>query len=210
MVSPKNHKPRPFVIGLVGGIASGKSHVAAMFESLGVPRIDADALAHEVLARPLIARRLGQVFGEHILAADSSVDRRAIASIVFGDSEQARQSRKKLEEIVHPLVHAAAVHELRLLNEASPPHQAVVIDAPLLLEANWAPMCHAILFIDTPEELRLQRSLTRGWSEEQFRRREASQMPLSEKRQHATHLIDGSTDDATLKHRLTRLLAELS
>ncbi len=201
---------QPFVIGLVGGVASGKSYVAQVFEDLGAVKIDADVLGHEVLKRPLIARRLRQVFGEQILLDDGSVDRRKLGTLVFGTQPQAHAARKQLEEIVHPLIHAAAVQELRKFKESTAPPLAVVIDAPLLLEAGWAPLCDAILFIDTPVEVRRRRAVERGWTEQDFGSREAAQLSLQEKRVQATHIVPGDGTAEELRRTLRKLIDEIA
>lgn len=199
---------RPFVIGLVGGIAAGKSTVAKAFDQIGIPVIDADELAHGVLKQRRIAEELGKVFGDEILT-DSVIDRAKLAAIVFGDTVHAQQSRQKLESIVHPLVHASAVNRLLSIKESAQPPIAVVLDAPLLLEAGWSPMCDAILFIDTPYDDRLNRCRVRGWTETQFVAREKAQMPLNEKRANSTHIVSGLTTAEQLTKTLKRLLDEI-
>ncbi len=203
-------RKKPFVIGLIGGIAAGKSHVAKAFQNLGVPCIDADHLAHEVLGRPLVVRRLGQVFGEGILAPDGSIDRKKLGLLVFGKEPNANRSRAQLEEIVHPLIHAAAVQQLRALCESDHPPAAIVLDAPLLIEAGWEPMCDAILFVDTPFAERLARVQARGWTENELVHRESVQIELQKKRAHATHVVSGNADDQQLRESLISLLEELT
>ena len=200
---------KPFVLGLVGGVASGKSHVARTLERLGAVSIDADQLGHQVLLRPLIVRRLRQLFGPHIIDAAGVVKRKELGELVFGDSAAAGEARRELEAIVHPLIHAAAVHQLRGLQEAEDPPELVVIDAPLLLEAGWAPLCDAILFIDSPTEVRLRRARERGWSEQDFNHREAAQMPLERKRKEATHIIVGEAEPQEQERQLRRLIEEI-
>lgn len=200
---------RIFTFGLVGGIASGKSHVASRLEALGAVRIDADQIAHEVLKRPMVIRRLSQVFGDDILDADGLISRKMLAKIVFGQSPQATQARKQLEEIVHPQIHASAVQELQRLNSTEPRPVAAVIDAPLLLEADWAPMCDAILFVDSSKETRRERAKQRGWSSEELDSREAAQLDLDRKRRAATHIIPGDGATEELDRRLNRLLEEI-
>lgn len=207
MALPKRKKP-PFVIGLVGGIAAGKSTIASSFEQMGMPIINADELAHDVLAQPRIALQLGQIFGDDILT-NSAIDRSKLAAIVFGDSTAAGLLRKKLEAVVHPLVHAAAVNRLLKLKESAHPPLAVILDAPLLLEAGWAPMCDAILFVDTPYDERLNRCRARGWAEAQFVARETAQMPLNEKRANATHIVSGIDAQKQIDTRLSQLLTEI-
>lgn len=203
-------KSKTTVIGLVGGVAAGKSHVARIFEQHGGVIIDADELGHTVLSRPLNARRIGQIFGTQVLDSDGQVSRQRLGQLVFGDDVESQQRLALLEEVVHPQIHAEAVKQLRKLREQTNPPSVIVIDAPLLLEADWAPMCDLILYIDAPAHVRQQRATQRGWSEQHFQHREANQLSLEEKRKQATHFIDGSADDADLAAAIDRILAELS
>lgn len=194
---------KPITIGMVGGIASGKSHVARQLAALGAEVIDADQIGHEILEQPLIIRRLAQVYGTEIVVRDS-IDRRALANLVFGDDEASVRRLEQLQEILHPMIHAEAIRQLRRFSEQADPPRAVVVDAPLLLEAKWDSLCDVILFIDTPQEIRVQRAKSRGWSEQHFEAREAKQMPLNAKRAAATHIIP-SSDEAEVERALAQL-----
>lgn len=198
-----------FVVGLVGGVASGKSRVAQGIAAQGGAVIDADRLGHDVLQRPLVAQQLARQFGPLVLAAGGGVDRQALGSLVFGNTPAAAVALKKLEAIVHPQIRAQAISELTRLRSSQPPPTAIVIDAPLLLEAGWAPLCDVIFFVDTPIEIRRQRALRRGWSDDHFDAREQAQMPLDEKRRAATHVINGTADEAHLHSTIARLLGEM-
>ena len=198
-----------FVVGLVGGIASGKSRVAAMFASLGAAVIDADRLGHDILQWPTIVRQLTQRLGPSILNDDGQIDRRQLSKLVFGSEPDSAQRLKQLEEVLHPQIYAEAVRELKRLLASERRPSAIVIDAPLLLEAQWAPMCDLILFIDTPEEVRRGRAAQRGWSTEHFESREQKQWSLDAKRRAATHIIDGTADETSLRSTITRLLREM-
>ena len=194
-MSSKDTRPQLTIVGVIGGIASGKSNFTNILQSLGAEKIDADALAHVVLKRPLVIRMLTQLIGSGILNSKGEVDRSKMAEIAFPLDGSRSQALKHLEEVTHPLIHAEAVRRLSALSETGET-KSVVIDAPLLLEAGWAPMCDAIVFIDTPEHVRMARAAARGWSEKHFRAREAIQLPLEEKRLRATHMVSGelSTD----------------
>lgn len=203
-------KRKVFVVGLVGGIASGKSQVGKMFESLGGLVIDADKLGHEVLQRPNVANKLSQVFGTTILDGNGQVLRRELGRLVFGEEADSATRRKQLEQIVHPLIHGEALKRLDEARNNPNPPSAVVIDAPLLLEKHWTPMCDVILFIDTPEAVRLERAQQRGWSQEHFEARERSQLSLDEKRKAATHIISGMLNEETLRSTIIKLLREMN
>jgi dephospho-CoA kinase len=186
-------------IGLVGGVASGKSLVAKTLVELGAVHLDADRTGHEVLADDAEVHRLlvGR-WGDSIVAADGRIDRAAIARHVFGGSESAAADRAFLESVLHPRIGARL--KQRAEEAAISGKPAVVLDAPLLLEAGWKPLCDVILMIDSPRELRRKRAATRGWSEAEFDLREAAQWPVDKKRQSADAVIS-NTGTADELHR---------
>lgn len=187
------------VIGVVGGIASGKSVVARRLAEWGAAQLDADRTGHEVLDEPSVRDALVARWGSDILDAEGRVNRRAVASVVFGGgsaSQQARaaEERRFLEQIVHPRIRARLEKEIeRLREEGQTP--AVVLDAALLFETQWNTLCDEILFVDVPREMRLERARrSRGWTDEQFAWREAAQWDTERKRQAADVVIDNSQD----------------
>jgi dephospho-CoA kinase len=189
-------------IGLVGGVASGKSVVAKMFVELGAGLLDADRMGHEVLATNAeVHAALVHRWGSGILRPDGAIDRSVIASHVFGNTPAATVDRDFLESVLHPRIQAALDSQKRDFDAAGCP--AVVLDAPLLLEANWAPQCDVIVMVDAPREIRLARARERGWSDAEFARREASQWPVEKKRAAATHTVsnDGSIHNLRPKVR---------
>lgn len=208
MTSNDSHQ-KTFVVGLVGGIASGKSRVAAMFASLGAAVIDADRLGHDILQSPLISHQLTQLFGPTVLDDAGGINRRELGKLVFATAPDSAKRLKQLEEVLHPQIYAEAVRELKRLLASDPRPSAIVIDAPLLLEAQWAPLCDLILFVDTPVEVRRGRAAQRGWSTEHFDSREQKQWSLDAKRRTATHIIDGTADETTLRSTITRMLSEM-
>lgn len=188
----------PILVGLIGGIASGKSTVARMLHARGALWIDSDRVAHDVLNSHEVTGLLRERFGEGVIQSDGLADRKAIASFVFGASEAAAQNLKWLESIIHPRVRR--VSEERIAADAGR-HRVVVIDAPLLLEAGWGPFCDRILFIDTPLPLRQRLASQRGWPIEELQRREAAQLPLDQKRAQASDVItnNGSLEELELQ-----------
>jgi dephospho-CoA kinase len=183
-------------IGLVGGVASGKSLVAKMLVDLGAGLLDADRTGHAVLAEdPAVQRAVHQRWGDEVFAADGTVDRSAIAKRVFAASGSAELDRRFLEELLHKRIRK------RLLQKkdqfAAEGKTAVVLDAPVLLEAGWGPMCDILLMVDVPREIRLNRALNRGWTEAEFDRREAAQWSVDDKRREAHFMITnaGSEDE---------------
>ena len=179
------------VIGLVGGIGSGKSVVGEILVELGCVVTNSDRVAHECLEEPSVVTMLVSRWGDRILSPDGSPDRSAISGIVFSDDAE----RIWLESVLHPMVN----HRRRMTFESLDPNTpGFVIDAPLLFEAGIDSECDMIFFVDAPLDQRLERVMTsRGWSEENLTAREARQMSLEVKRARSTHLIsnDGSIED---------------
>jgi dephospho-CoA kinase len=189
-------------VGLTGGIASGKSTVSSLLAQLGAVVIDADALAREVVARgtPGLAAVV-EAFGSQLLTEEGNLDRVAMGALVFADAEQ----RKVLEGIVHPLVFERIVE----LEQRAGPGDLVVHDIPLLAESGRAGTFDAVLVVDAPEELQVQRMLReRGWTEEDARSRIAAQVPREERRSIATHLIENTGTIEDLRRRVHAVHAE--
>jgi dephospho-CoA kinase len=182
-------------IGLVGGVASGKSLVAKVLVELGAGLLDADRTGHAVLAEdPAVQRAVHERWGDEVFAADGSVDRAAIARRVFAEGGTAELDRRFLEELLHKRIRR------RLLDKkdqfAAEGKPAVVLDAPVLLEAGWGPMCDILLMVDVPRDIRLQRARRRGWTEAEFNRREAAQWSIDDKRREAHYMItNAGTED---------------
>jgi dephospho-CoA kinase len=195
-------------IGVVGGVASGKSLVSQQLAKLGAGVLDADRAGHDVLTDdPEVRAALVNRWGPTILTADGHVARRAVAIHVFADTPAAIENRKFLEDLLHPRIRALLDDQRRqFLDEGRP---AVVLDAPLLLEARWGPMCDVILFVDTPLSARLAHAKTRGWSEAEFNRREASQWPVEKKRLAANAVLSNSGSVDELRAAVARTWKEL-
>jgi dephospho-CoA kinase len=191
---------RPPVIGLVGGIGAGKSTVAGLLAELGCVVCDSDSLARESFSDPAIIDGLRSRWGERVFAKDGSIDRRRIAAIVFSDAE----ARAFLEGLTHPWIES---RRHRLFAAAPASTKALVIDAPLLLEAGLAAQCDAVLFVDASRDLRLSRvALHRSWDEDELARREAAQWPAERKRAQSTHVILNDGDSASLRRQAGEFL----
>lgn len=182
------------ILGLTGGIASGKSFAAGLLAERGAVVLDADRHAHAVLGEPAVLEAMVERWGQAILAEDGSIRRSEVARRVFGDSSEATAERRFLEGLVHPRVRQRLKAELA--DAAQRGVQVAVLDIPLLFEAGWADGCDAVLFVDTPLEIRQQRAAQRGWSAEELARREASQMAVDEKRAAANEIIPGGSEAA--------------
>ncbi|MBV9823766.1 MAG: dephospho-CoA kinase [Actinobacteria bacterium] len=174
-------------IGLTGGIGSGKSTVGARLVELGAVLVDSDRLAREVVAvgKPGLAEVVER-FGPEVLAADGSLDRPRLGQLVFGDPA----ALADLNAIVHPLVRARS-EELTEAAAASGA-AAVVQDIPLLVEGGLAPGFDAVIVVEAPLELRLQRLAGRGMDEQTARARIAAQASDEQRREVADVLLDNS------------------
>ncbi len=191
------------ILGIVGGIGSGKTHVAAEFARLGAAVIDADHLGHEVLELPEIRAAARARWGERVLGPAGRIDREAVAAIVFAPTPQAAEELAYLERLTHGEIRRLA--ELRvdeLLSRGDVP--AIVVDAPLLVEAGWNGFCDKIVYVEAPEAVRSSRVRSRGWSEEELQRRQRRQAPLAEKRKLADVVIDNSGDATATRAQVER------
>ena len=178
------------ILGIVGGIASGKSVVARHFETLGAVRLDADGAGHAVLEEPAVKQALVGRWGPQVLDAAGRTDRGAIGRIVFAGTEDADSEKRFLEQLTHPRIAARLQSDLEAARQQHRP--AAVLDAALMIEAGWDQLCDHLVFVEASREQRLQRALERGWTESEFQRREATQLSLDVKRARADSIIDNS------------------
>jgi len=178
------------VIGILGGVASGKSLVAGEFTRLGAGVLDADQAGHEVLRLPKIEAAARARGGDGICGADGHIDRGRLARIVFAPSCEAAEERSYLEQLTHPEIGHRLAAQLGRMEAAG--KTVAVLDAPLLLETGWDRLCDCLVFVEAPPEVRLARAGRRGWSREDFQAREGAQDALEEKRRRAQFVIDNS------------------
>ncbi len=195
---------RPRVIGIVGGVASGKSLVARLLQSRGASVINADLIAHELLDELEVQQSIVERFGTSVLDADGRIDRRSLGALVFGESSEAISKRRQLESIIHPRVRDVIRERLHILLHAKD-LRYIVLDIPLLLENDWANACDRILLVDTPDSKRFEQALARGWSRDQWQAREDAQAPLSHKRSSATDVVVNDGTEQDLAQRLQQL-----
>jgi dephospho-CoA kinase len=191
-------------VGLTGGVASGKSTVSAILRDLGAVVVDADALAREVVepGTPGLAAVAAE-FGPQVLTADGRLDRGELGALVFADPER----RAALESIIHPLVRARAAE----IEQAVPEGVLVVHDIPLLVETGQATDFDAVIVVDVPEEVQVERAVSeRGWSEDEARSRVAAQATREERLAAATYVVDNTGTIEDLRHRVTEVFEELA
>lgn len=183
------------ILGLVGGIGSGKSALADwLAQRLRVVVLDADASGHAALRQPEVQFAIRRDFGDDVFNPTGDVERSRLAQRVFGDTPALQTARQQLEAIVHPVIRRDLEQQIAELRERQA-CDVIVLDAAVMLESGWSELCDAIAFVDVPRSERLARVLaTRGWPESELNRREASQWPLDRKRAAADIVIDNSSD----------------
>lgn len=195
------------LVGLTGGIGAGKSTVSALLAEHGAVVVDADQVARDLQApgSPMLAR-MAERFGGHVLREDGSLDRAAVAAIVFGDSDEARAALGDLNAITHPAIQ----DEIRARIEA---HRGsddiVVLDHPLLGEHPRDDLA-ATIVVDVPVEVAVERLVSaRGMDEADARNRIASQITREQRLATATHVVDNSGDLESLRSDVASLWREL-
>ncbi|MDH0564714.1 dephospho-CoA kinase [Acinetobacter courvalinii] len=179
-----------FILGITGGIGSGKSAATQWFESQGISVVDADIVAREVVepGQPAL-QAIQQAFGDWVLLEDGNLDRRALREHIF----QFPQARQTLEKITHPAIRQSIIQQLQ---QAESPY--VILVSPLLFETNQHQLTHHTLLVDADEQTQLQRASQRdGQSEEQIHKIIAAQMPRAQKQQLANDIV---VNDGLLEH----------
>ena len=209
------------ILGLLGGVASGKSLVARQLAELGAVVLDADRAGHEALRLPGVEAAARRRWGDAVFGQDGHIDRSRLAKIVFAPPPDGPKERKFLETLTHPEIGrrlAAQVEAVKTASSASinpewlnhpsshhpsslilrhyspecPKHPPLAVLDAALIEAGWDKLCNYFAFIDVPREVRLARALQRGWTEGDFAAREAAQESLDSKRARADVIIDNS------------------
>lgn len=185
------------VIGLTGGIGSGKSQASEIFDQLGADIIDADIIAREVVEPPNESLdAIAAHFGEDILLADGHLDRKKLRSIVFNDDTE----RVWLEALLHPLIRDSIIARI---NNSTKPYCLLV--SPLLLETNQHALCDRVIVIDATEQHQIQRAMSRdSSSEEQIKAIISTQLPASDRIAKADDIID---NNSTMEHLKTQVEA---
>jgi dephospho-CoA kinase len=196
------------LVGLTGGIGAGKSTVSAILAEHGAIIVDADQIARDLQSpgSPVLDR-MAERFGGHILRDDGSLDRAAVAAIVFGDSDDAKAALTDLNGIVHPAMQHEIVRQIEAQAETD---RIVVLDFPLLGE-NPRDDIAATIVVDIDPEVAVRRLVEfRAMDEADARNRIASQISRDERLARATHVIDNSGDQASLRREVDRLWRQLT
>jgi dephospho-CoA kinase len=195
------------VVGLIGGIGSGKSTVAAAFVRRGAKVIVGDALGHEALRQPEIRARLVERWGPGVLTATGEVDRRKVAGIVFAKTPQARDELRVLESWLFPWIERRIREEIAAA-QTDAATCLIVLDAAVMLEAGWDRVCDRLVYVHAPREVRLKRLATgRGWSPKEVEERESVQRSLTEKATRADDAVDNSGSSGEVQRQVDDLLS---
>jgi dephospho-CoA kinase len=192
-------------IGLTGGIASGKSTVTKLLRTLGYQVLDADEVSHQVTAVGGTALpRIFQTFGESVQNTDGSLNRPALAKLVFGRADELR----KLEEIIHPLVRDEVLQQRTRLSQSG--ETVVFYDVPLLYEKQMEKDFDAVILVSTSEDLQKKRLMQRNFlSSEEAEKRIQSQISLREKERKTKFVVHNTGDVIFLENEVKRVLKDL-
>jgi dephospho-CoA kinase len=201
--SSSGSSTRKPVIGLSGGIGSGKSFVADRFRELGCLVIDSDQQVRTAYDDPQVRGILKEWWGDSVFRPNGEIDRSAVAVRIFGN----QKDRDRLEGLLHPIVNQARE---RAMAEATnnPQIVAFVWDTPLLFESGLNRQCDAVVFVDTPQDLRMRRLReNRGWDAAEVAAREKLQWPLDKKREIADYIVVNTADADSIRSQVREILS---
>jgi dephospho-CoA kinase len=193
------------IIGLTGGIGSGKSFIANVFGELGCMVINSDELVRRAYNDTVVKFEIKKWWGKLVFDPNGEIDRAAVARKVF----QYPSERQRLENLLHPIVDQTRERMMRMAAE-NPEVKAYVWDTPLLFETHLNERCDTVVFVDTPVKLRLQRvAETRGWDEAELGRRENLQMPLDKKKEIADYVVVNTADAEFARGQVREVLSQV-
>lgn len=190
------------ILGLTGGIASGKSTASRILREMGYEVYDADIMAHEALKKSLCKKAIENEFGKIVLDRDGEVNRALLREIVFRD----REKLKKLNSIIHPVV----IHEFQVIKRNTPPEKTIIFDIPLLFEANLQYLCDKIILIFTDRETQIKRIRERDRNSRELAEKMIdSQESLESKMKKSDYCIDNSKEISDLKNEINSVLEKI-
>jgi len=199
-----NSKKKP-IIGILGGIASGKSTVAAEFAKLGCKVIDADKIVHELLQKTAVKEKIVGLFGHAILDSAGKVNHEKLADIVFTSSEKLLS----LNKVIHPLVLERTEQLIEQYNRQSR-IKAIVLDMPLLVEVGWADRCDRLIFVDCQNQLRINRAKQiNRLDENQIKIRENFQISMDNRASIADNVVDNNSDFQALVRQVADVFSNI-
>jgi dephospho-CoA kinase len=190
------------IIGILGGIGSGKSAVAVEFAKLGCKVIDADKIAHELLDEPDVKARIVNLFGRAILDSAGIIVREKLAEVVFTDADKL----SSINEILHPIVLQRAEELIKKYNSQNQV-RAIILDMPLLVEVGWDKRCDKLIFVNCEKKLRLNRAKKLGFDKNQVKIRENFQISLDNKADLADNTVENNSDFSALARQVTDIFS---
>ena len=197
-------KPK-VVIGILGGVCSGKSTVAGRFSRLGCGVIDADAIAHELLEDSNIKKVIKEALGDKVFDGAGRVDREELARKVFEDKEAV----VKINGIIHPPVLARCAKLMAEFNKRSD-IKAIVLDIPLLAETGWLQKCNKLIFVDCEDRKRADRAAKKGhFLKNQLKKRENFQIFLDKKKKIADYIVDNNSGLSATTEQVDRIFTNI-
>jgi len=192
------------IIGILGGLGSGKSTVANEFAKLGCKVIDADKISHELLKRKTVKEKIVDLFGKAILDCEGKIDHKKLANVVFADADKL----SSLNRVIHPLVLEQAEGLIKLYNRQNQV-KAIVLDMPLLVEVGWAKRCDKLIFVDCKRQLRVERAKKMGFDENQLKIRENFQISLDNKAGIADNSIENNSGFLVLAKQVADIFSDI-
>jgi dephospho-CoA kinase len=193
------------IIGIAGGIGSGKSFVAALFRELGAVVISSDEQVSDAYRSPIVRQALCQWWGDQAFNPDGAINRSFVAAKIFHNPAD----RRRLEELIHPLVHEARQRAMAAAVD-NPAVVAFIWDTPLLFETGLNGQTDAVVFVDAPLALRQQRvQKTRNWDAAELELREKSQWPLDKKREIADYVVSNTADADLIRVQVKDVLSRI-
>jgi dephospho-CoA kinase len=190
------------IIGIIGGIGSGKSTVAAEFGKLGCKVIDADEIAHELLEKKTVKKKILEYFGREILNPKGKINRRKLAEIVFADAGKLAS----LNKVIHPLV-LKKTEKLIEKYKNQKNVKAIILDMPLLLEVGWEKRCDELIFIDCKQKIRAKRAEKMGFNKNQLKIREYFQISLDKKAKLTDNIVENNSGFSALVRQVADIFS---
>jgi len=192
------------IIGILGGISSGKSTVAAEFAKLGCKVIDADKIAHELLDSKSVKEEIVGLFGEAVLDSSGKIEHKKLAGVVFASGDKLAS----LNRVIHPLVLARAEELMEQYNQQNQV-KAIVLDMPLLVEVGWAKRCDRLIFVDCEQKIRAERVKKKDFGKNQIKIREKFQISLDNKTNVADNIVENNSDFSALVRQIADIFSDI-
>ena len=192
------------IVGLTGGISSGKSTVSSYLKQLKIPVIDADEVARKVVEpNSQGAREIRKAFGSDVFEEDGSLNRQKLGALIFSNAE----NRQKLDDLLQPLIKIMILDEIEEYRQKG--ETMIVLDLPLLFEKHYEKLCEEIIVVYVPRELQLERLMKRNqYTKQEALSRIDSQLSIEEKRKRATFLLDNQGSIQQLYQQVEQWLVE--